>query len=440
MYVLCSKQILSTAFLVAILSGCVPGTGDSGDIDPGNPGGSTGETYAFTGTLPVQLARLAGRIPSTSDKTLSQIMNSTDTYWYDKSMIVPAYQDSLAHYPEPGRISVSGVRPATIQPFYIAAEGGYDFVFESRGEFRFPFGHTAGTDNSTESVKFWYPPTKDGEVLPVAWWQRDTLPKYLRFEWIFPIGTVFGEVLFMQGADQQYYPYEIRTKTLQADKWASAVYRPFPTAESFASAVSEKADQLGAGDADTLLNHALSSDSLQQDSLPISVFPDVFPQAVGARDNIPAVSNPTALQQLLLETPFSNVGQAVWKTGVNGDVAHAPSTLADQSIVPKNYQGGLIAVNDASCKRCHQDAARPFGDWYFPLGQYGENWGEQEIFSWHPFDSQYFLGPDGDVDPFLYNYGSARIRQDFTQAGLVAPYDPNVHTQANYKRLPTSFQ
>ena len=60
-------------------------------------------------------------------------------------------------------------------------------------------------------------------------------------------------------------------------------------------------------------------------------------------------------------------------------------------------------------------------------------WGEEQIFSWHPFETNRFVGASGEA--LNYNRGSQQVRQEFVAAGKVAEYDPAVHTAPNYQRM-----
>jgi hypothetical protein len=101
--------------------------------------------------------------------------------------------------------------------------------------------------------------------------------------------------------------------------------------------------------------------------------------------------------------------------------------------VPKGFNAAAVAVDDASCTSCHRDAGRPFETWYDNILAYGELWGNDEIFTWHPFTIARFVDANGAVVNF--NHDNRQIRPDFVSAGLVAPYSPSQHPQAVYKRI-----
>ena len=69
---------------------------------------------------------------------------------------------------------------------------------------------------------------------------------------------------------------------------------------------------------------------------------------------------------------------------------------------------------------------------------YGELWGEDEIFSWHPFEMAKFVDGQGAVVNF--NYDNRVIRSDFVQKGLVAKWDAQKHPATIYKEIPRAWR
>ena len=322
----------------------------AGDAAPGATPADPLRTPYFTNAA---FGRFTSRFPAVGDATLKRIMDSPDTMFYDDSVIVPAYQDSLFHPIDGLSPAIYGARPLTVASSFIntAVAGGYQLIFEGPGAFHFPFGHTAGTENETAVVNFWHSPRANGQILPVAYWIRDSLPRMLRWEWTFPIGTVFGEIMFFTGSDGQYYPYEIRTRTRASTEWAVASYRPFPTAESFAQALEARRNQLPFN-VDALIAHARNPSTLRATTLSTNRFSGSFPTMNGAMDELPSVSDPSALQAMLLDTGFVSVGTSVWKQSGNM-IAYAPTTNGAHSIVPSGYKGGFFSVDNDTCKGCH---------------------------------------------------------------------------------------
>ena len=105
--------------------------------------------------------------------------------------------------------------------------------------------------------------------------------------------------------------------------------------------------------------------------------------------------------------------------------------------MPKSYNAGFVAVNDQACALCHQDAGRPFEDYYFFVTLYGELWGGDETFTWHPFETSKFVASDGRV--LNFNYDHRKIRQDFVAGGVIEQYSQSKHPATVYKQIVRSW-
>ncbi len=431
---------------------CEPGCGPNDpSSDIGSSGGNSTTTpnddelvggvgkCTLTGTPLLDLmpaARLADirkRLPVVNDKALSEILCSASTIWYDRTTIIPGYQDSFGD----NVVAPIGFRPNTIDKGLInlAVPGGHEDLFVTKGFFHFPFGVTGGADDAPNAtvVDFWSVPLDaQGKPLPVTWWRRDPNGYTHKYVWAFPKGTVLGEVLLLTAEDGEQYVYEIRTRRRELDGWKVDAFRPFPRAIDLATALTKMSAQNVAA----LQAHLANTQTVQPASLSASHFASAFPAQQAGKDVLPSI-DPALAKKLLTETVFTSAKGLAWKS--NGSVtAWAPTTNDSFSIVPKNYKGGFLEVSDASCSRCHADAGRPFKDWYPDVLAYGELWGEDEIFSWHPFETSKFVNAQGAVVNF--NYDNRVIRQDFVQKGLVAKWEAAKHPASVYKEIPRAWR
>jgi hypothetical protein len=282
-------------------------------------------------------------------------------------------------------------------------------------------------------------PREGGALLPVVWWWWEPNGWTHRIEWMFPVGTVFGELLFIIDEQGTHHPFEIRTRTRELDRWAVDVFRPFLTATELADALehkrSERAEWASSGEIDALIAHLRDESTLEPGSLDASHFSSAFPALAGGADVLPALSDNGILVELLLSTPFRSARGAVWKD--SGSIrTYAPTTDARMSIVPQGYNGGFVAADEEACSTCHRDAGRPFKDYYSNIMAYGELWGEDETFSWHPFDTASFVDSGGDVVSF--NDDNRRFRDDF--APVLAPYDSAEHPSSRYAKIPRPWK
>jgi hypothetical protein len=53
-------------------------------------------------------------------------------------------------------------------------------------------------------------------------------------------------------------------------------------------------------------------------------------------------------------------------------------------------------VTEVSCTRCHQNTGNELGNWYEAITLYGEVWGKDQVFTFHPFDESSY--PDLDLN------------------------------------------
>lgn len=352
-----------------------------------------------------RLAAFRKLLPQVADAELRSVLQDERTMWYDEHVMPPAYQDSMP--PFVGILETS--RSGGVAP---------DELF-SNGKFRFPFGATGGLHRVTnlEKINFLSLPRPEGRHLPIVWWQSGH-----EYKWLFPRGTVIGEVLFQRGPGGGLVPFEVRLRRREVDYWDADAFRPFPTAGSLAEAVrTARPDWQDSAELTKLVAH-LADSKLQRRKLTgrYGTF-----LARGGIDMLPPIEAKLVVE-LLTTTPFQSCEGAVWKS--QGKVeCYAPT--ADQfSIVPPRYDAGLIAVHSVSCHRCHQHAGRPIGHFVAQQRLYGQIWGSDETFSWHPFEpSKLQFSPNG--------LPHGPLRREFVAEGVIEKYDPEKHPAGRYQLL-----
>lgn len=441
--------------IVMVLGGCVgaPPTGgddtSSGDDAPADPDGGvpaidpceTAIAIPLAGRPvdimpPARLEGFAARMPCIDHGRARDAIESADTIWYDKHSLVPGYQDSFGD----NQVLPIGMRPNTIDPQMInlAVPGGHAQVFSSVGVFHFPFGKPIGPAENVVVIDFWQPPRDGGsDLLPVVWWRRDANQYTHRVEWMFPAGTMFGEVLFVDDGGV-LHPFEIRTRIRALDAWEVDIYRPFPRASDLAAAIAarrgERPEWASNAELDELVAHLEDATTLSAARLSGTHFGNAFPARDGFYDVLPAMTGAARdlLRELLRTTPFRSARGIAWKED-GGQRAWAASAAGGGSIVPEDYNAGVVEVSEASCDVCHRDAGRPFETWYPNIIAYGELWGGDETFTWHPFTEDAFVDENGEVVDF--NYDNREIRPDFEDAGLIERFDAGVHSDAVYERI-----
>jgi len=367
--------------------------------------------------------------PPIAEPEFEKVLHSQDMILYDPVSIVPGYQDSMG--------DPKGFRPNTIDSSFInlAVPGGWQRLFARRGLFNFPFG-TGGVDQSDNVVKinFWLPPQDQGQWIPIAFWRAS----FSRTHWIFPEGTQIGEILLLRFTDDDLAVFEIRSKTRTLSGWTNEIYRPFLNPEQLALSIMREAPEWKTSPSLVqLMEHLTREVSLSPRALESQHYPGTFSEKKGALDRLPDFSNPELVKRLLKKTPFQRAKGTFWRKDKNL-VTYAPSTQWPNSIVPKEYEAGIFPNTDASCNRCHDQGGRQIRDFHSELMLYGELWGEDQIFSWHPFETSAFLKPDGSIKNF--NDDNRRIRKDLVEAGLVKGIPPTEQNGQVYKPIPRDWK
>lgn len=380
------------------------------------------------------LAPMLQALPETKDESLNAALSSSDTMWYDEPSMIFSYQDSVE--------TVVGHRANCVGRD--VGERNRDNpgiallmdVFDTDYKFRFPFKGVAGADrvSNLTSLNFWLPP-KDAsnKVLPVRWWKLNNRGRWL---WVFPVGTMFGEVLYQKSPNGRLYVFEIRTRTRYLDGWSTQVFRPYASASELASAIKEIRPTWSEDPRlSTWVKSIEDKNRLKSLELKSSAFGSFFPPLKGAIDPIPAINNPTLIEDLLTLRPFKSVNGRIWKENDTLET-YAPGSEEDFSIVPKGYEMGLIPANEESCTRCHLETGRPIKDANFRAQLYGEVWGEDRIFTWHLFQvTPRIFGTFDDADsPPSRQINKRMVKANLLLQGAPKPNDPI------YRSLPIPYK
>jgi hypothetical protein len=300
------------------------------------------------------------------------------------------------------------------------------------GNLEFPWSSAGGTHRcrSIFAVRFMKLPEEDGRRLPVVWYRASLRGEGTRgYAWVFPSGTVFGEVLAMRGPTGHNYTFELRTRTKQDNRWIPNVFRPFPTAESLAERIQELRPQWESqpklkGVVEHLLKPAAN--------LKVSRLADFshpgrrdFDQTA-AIDELPSLGDDRLVAELLTRTVFRSAEGELWRTTSGRAATYAPTTQASFHIVPRNYDAGFIAIDHQSCSRCHSSVNRHVDEFDAGRDWYGRVRGSDQIFSFHPFEPR----------TISYNGYSAHpsMRSSLVRAGLLEQYNLQKHPTSVYRR------
>ena len=415
------RNHLSTFGLMAAFS-CAMGCNTRSSRNPVASVTAADSSSSIQQIIPADtMAKIRAALPRVAYQGLQDVLTSHETLWYDHDVMTSSYQDSL------------GAQANTTWPDLVAApesviSGLHD---RSRHRWQFPFGTTAGTDNSTnlKTVNFIHLPHVNGNPLSIPIWQVRRNYDRIEWMWVYPNETMFGEVLFVtQGSE--LLPTEIRIRTRHKDGWAVNVYRPFPRAVAMSAAVkSRRPNWNAAANLKRLVDHLENNNTLTPKTMAaVGGLQNTF-QQTGALDTLPEIEDPGLVKELLTSTTFISAYGESWKSN-GSQKAFAAASTSNSSIVPNNYEGGMIEVKEDSCMRCHKEAGRLVSDFYDELYLYGELWGKDAIFSFHPFDeTRYSELRAGDEN--------RSINPRLKSMGVFETYDAAKHTPPHYPTRPT---
>lgn len=356
---------------------------------------------------PHELAPLRSAIPQVADVAVEAAIRGPRTIWYDESSLAFVYQDSFG---DPKGLRANRVGYDVGSTSSVPDIRALTEYFEPQ-RFKFPFSLTAGAtfESETHALYFWLPPVDaQGAVVPVRMWKNRS-----HWQWVFPEGTLLGEVLFVRAPDDgRFLAFEVRARRRQAAAWSTSVFRPFASAAALASAI--KARRPGwraASDLSALVAHLESPRALTPHTLSSAPYAKVFPPMSGAMDYLPPIAEPALVKELLTDATLRDVMGTRWREE-GALVAHAASTHAPFHIVPPEYPAGMFELSEKGCRACHEQTSRPLNNLDPRVVLYGEVWGEDEIFTWHPFAI--------DTASFSVADGNRSVNPRFVAAGLVA--------------------
>jgi hypothetical protein len=404
--------------MVMGLLGCVyAAQGMAAESSPSVAAHTATQTKTVRLVSPQREASLRKFLPKVDDPDVQAILGDPSLILYTEQEMPKCYQiwDGML----PGVHSVS---------YNISANDSEPY---GTGNIEFPWGDAAGTHRTTNVSTFRFlrlPKDEKGKTLPVAWYKKvmpgDSQPGY---GWVFPVGTVVGEVLTMKAPWGADYTFELRLRIREHGDWNVDVFRPFPTADDLSKRIQElRPDWRKNGQLAKLVSHLNAPVKMTR-----RVFTDNHPgrvihQTMGT-DYLPAAGDDALIVKLLTETTFRSALGSTWRKSTNGLHTCAPTTTAKFHIVPANYDAGFIEADRVSCRRCHETTSQHVRDFQFGRDWYGRVRGSDGIFSFHPFDPTTISGNG-------YG-GSVQMRPELVRGGILERFNPRRHTPRLYQRV-----
>jgi len=330
---------------------------------------------------PSEVSKILRSLPKVDDYNLETIFADSQTLWYNESVMKDSYQDSC------------GASSNDKWPDLVA--GSEDVIGglhnRSKQRWQFPFGTTAGTDTSTTIyVEHFVSFTQaNGQVktTPITEIRRnDNRPQWT---WAYQRGTIFGEVLFVKDGSN-ILPVEVRTRTKTSLGWTMDVFRPFPRASDLAIALQWLRPNSSDPKIVAMLRYLEDNTTLTPFSLKAKGNLASTFQQDGYLDYLPEFGDDDLVRELLATTPFVSAFNTSWKENGSQKTFAASTKSLKLSVVPNEYTAGLLKVTDEECMRCHKETGRLVSEFYDALYLYGEMWGKDGIFSFHPFDESLY--------------------------------------------------
>ncbi len=361
---------------------------------------------------------LRSSLPKVDDPAVQRMLDDPTLILYTDREMPRAYQFWSG--------DLQGVHLAS---YNISAGDGEPF---GNGNREFPWGAPAGTHRTKNVSSFrflWLPRDEDGKPLPVVW-HRKRLPgdSSTGYAWLFPVGTVVGEVLLMRGPDDIRCTFEMRTRTRESDSWGVDVFRPFPRAVDLAERIKQLRPNWQENESLVALCRHLE-EPVEFDTHTLSDRQPgrrTFSQSAGI-DNLPELTDNQLVSELLTKTVFRSALGGHWKMDASGNKAFAPTTTAAFHIVPANYDAGFVEVDRQSCMRCHETVNQSVDRFDSLREWYGRIRGSDGIFSFHPFSLD-SLSDNG--------FGrSIQMRKELVDGGVLEEFDPALHRNSVYPTI-----
>jgi len=363
---------------------------------------------AQTRIMPVDKeALLRSVIPEVADPVLANRLASPNLFLYTDEEMPAAYQGN-------GR-------------FILVRRG-----VANDGNHRFPWAKPGGLQRvkGVGGFRFISLPEDALGVKPIIYFNAKldkSIDRNNSLVWMFPIGTVVGEVFTQTGPDGLDYTWEMRTRTRERDDWDAEVYRPFPNAKSLIEGIktlrpeweTEQATRQVIDDLAALRN--LRTETLT-DSQNVT---RIFRSTAGV---YPLPKMEAALvNDLLMNATFESTAGLPFFEGGNNVAALAPTNPGKGwNIVPVNFDGAFVGNDRRSCMECHEtfgmNQRRVDGTWVGGRGEELHFKGSDGIGSFRPTTNRF----DGSLP---------EIRPELLAGGFVARYNPEVHTKELYSPI-----
>jgi len=323
---------------------------------------------------PLSLVNEGLRLPPVADAVMKTVLDSKRTIFYKLPRVYQQYNppSQVEHrHAETGRITYT-TNPGNWGIYYSS------FLPDFNGNHAFPWEGTFGLNHAVKenqlekrygSINMLSLPTNDqGAITPIVILNERPI------KWIFPVGTVLGEILWVRDEQGKKWIYEIRCRRKQpgALAWDPIILRP----------VKNRAELLD------YLNYPANWHPPKTYLFLRNTHEDEVAMFQGLVERLPKLT-PDQVRHLL-SSPFVDVTYEAWSKETT-----APTSEQDFSLVPKDYSLGLISADEVSCAQCHRQTQTSLWNLiprepliYDNPEKVANIRGSDGIFSWHPFSEE----------------------------------------------------
>lgn len=384
-------------------------------------------SVAAYGQPPVQLVSPAKEavfrqaFPTVDNDEIHAILTSPDLVFYTEEEMPKAYQNANTFH----------------SPYYNISGEPDRF---GNGNREFPWGIAGGTHTvrNIEVFRFVkFPRRPGGGFWPMVYFNQQLPAKHRdgnsgsTWRWMYPDGTVFGELLGMREANGYTYPFELRLRIREGGNWAVDCYRPFPTAADLVDRIQKEPNWQDTPSLSKLVQHlegdfAFAKVRLRDRS------GKGFDQTSYV-DVLPPINDPDLVARLLVETVWRSALAEDWRKAQNNQAVNAPTVNPGTGfhIVPEGYSAYAFAVDRVDCMQCHEHTNRAVSTFEFNRGWYGRIRGSDGILSFHPIARQSISGNGSRL--------VVQINPKLSQSGLAERFDTTRHPSSVYVRLDPDF-
>jgi hypothetical protein len=294
-------------------------------------------------------------IPLTSDGKIERILRS-GAIVYDRKSMPAVYQDTATRDPwfygiHSIMVNVSGNKT---EPF-------------GNPNREFPWAHTAGTDEQTQTILLAQFPDLIEVKREVLKRSNEQNLEGQATVWTYPVGTKFVEIMIFKDK-----VYEMRLREKDSKGWLPTVYRPFTISE--------------------LERHPEWKKQTATVKMKSS-----HPNRIAINVDVTAVSY--SIPAPMIPVPFPDSDRPIFHPD-NGTQSNG-ETFTFLGSGPENYKGG-VSVSRENCMQCHQDTLKHADDFDANRDWYARIRGSDGIFSFHPFALESIAGDNHKAKPIRF--------------------------------------